>query len=780
MNSIYIKTREKRIATSKSLYGLFFEDINRAGDGGIYAELLRNRAFDDGVLPEGCVYDAKKKQITSPTGWTCSFDCYEAEGIAAWEAVGGAKMQLTDTETLHENRKRALQVNFCGGSIRNDGFQGVFVEKDKSYRFYMFAKAQETTAVTVQLASAGGEVYAQAEFMISGGYAKYECILTSDATDADARLVLSSASDAEVTLGFTSLFPVDTYMGRENGLRKSLVEKLLALKPAFLRFPGGCIVEGFTRETAFRFEDTIGPVWERKPHWLLWSYMTTNGLGYHEYLQFCEDAQMDAMYVFNCGMTCQGRQPDFFEPELVEQYYEDAVHAILYATAPADSEWGAKRAQNGHPEPFTVLKYLEIGNENWGPEYHTRYEYFYERLKKEFPQFIYISTDHTERAGKTTEVVDEHFYSDPIFFASNHKMYDALAKDGVDIYCGEYAATIGCKEGILYGALGEAAFLTGIERNQDKVFMTSYAPLFQNVAYKEWEPDMILFNNHEDFAIPSYYMLQMFASNRGDYVCEYEVETEHTKRREIGGFGIMPDDTMMYSGICVNDKLCDEICVVEGDITLASGEVYAVSGACWGTVGELSENTQCFKAQVQSESGRIHIRFWDVAMRGEDQNHYDWFVEAGKSRVEHYNCWSCERICNPVDCNVLSGKNNVEIHTKDDGFTILLNGEVLHQQTLAVVPHITAVCTVDEQTQECIIKIVNISEEETDVHVALDVEAAKEAEMTILTGDSYDAKNSFENKECVVPYTTKIATSSDYVVTMKPRSVNIIRQKICG
>jgi len=776
MYSIKINSKEKVTDVSEALYGLFFEDINRAGDGGIYAELLRNRAFDDGILPEGCVYDPEKKFITSPTGWSSSFDCYEKEGIAAWEAMGGAKMELTDKNTLNENRKRALKVNFNGGYIRNDGFRGIFVEQDKSYRYYMFVKADTKVKISVMLSSKEGEVYAEETLEVYGEYQKYECKLKSSATDFDARLVIGSETSDTVIIGFTSLFPMDTYMGRENGLRKSLVERMLALNPSFLRFPGGCIVEGFTKETAFRFKDTIGPVWERKPHWLLWAYMTTNGLGFHEYLQFCEDAGIDGMYVFNCGMTCQGRNPDYFDDELIEQYYEDTVQAILYATAPDDTEWGAKRAANGHPEPFKVIKYLEIGNENWGPEYNKRYKLFYDKLKKEFPEFIYISTDHTEKAGLKTEMVDEHFYSDPVFFVTNEKMYDGLDRNGIDIYCGEYAATIGCKEGNLYGALGEAAFLTGIERNQDKVRMTSYAPMFQNVAYKAWEPDMIIFNNHEDYVIPSYYMLEMFGNNRGDYVCKYDVSTIYDKRREVGGFGVVVEDGIRFSDIKVNDKICYHVQMLEGTIE-AEADSGIVAGNGIGIVGNVTENAQSFLAKVETAAGKFRIRFWDSGKRSDDQKHYDWICEEGKSKVLHYNGWSCEVICEDVICEIL-GSNEVKINVLNDSFEIFLNEKLLHSANLKEIPHITAVCTVDKQNAEVITKVVNFSENEILIQMCTDVEMKKEAEVITLTGDDYHAKNTFENKQAVCPYTTRVSASSDYMLQVKPRSINIIKHKM--
>lgn len=774
MYSINIKTNEKITEISESLYGLFFEDINRAGDGGLYAELLRNRAFDDGVIPQGCVYDSQNKLIISPTGWKSSFDCYEGEGIAAWTASGGAEMKLTDKNTLNKNRKRALEVNFNGGAIRNDGFMGVPVQNGNSYRFYMFAKAEKAAEVSVLLTSESGREYARHTFNICGGYTKYECELTSCGDDFNAGLTVTSSSSQTVTIGFTSLFPKDTYMGRENGLRRSLAERMISLKPSFLRFPGGCIVEGFTEETAFRFEDTIGPVWERKPHWLLWSYMTTNGLGFHEFLQFCEDAEIDAMYVFNCGMTCQCRNPEYFDQDLIEKYYNDTVHAILYATAPPDTEWGAKRAENGHTEPFTVLKYLEIGNENWGEEYIKRYEYFYSRLKKEFPNFTYISTVHTEHCGLKTEMVDEHFYSSPVFFAANSEMYDNLDRNSADIYCGEYAATIGCKEGILKGALGEAAFLTGIERNQDKVRMTSYAPLFQNVAYKAWEPDMIIFNNHEDYAIPGYYMLKMFAENRGDYVCKYRVTTQADSQTETGAFGIQLEKGISVSDIRLDSEPCGNIRVIEGTIDLTADNSFVGVGI--GLAGDIAKNSQSLSAVIKSENKKIHIRFWYNGLIGEDQKYYDWICENGKSRVVHYNGWSCETICNYTEC-VLEEENKIQIITDKDEFEIILNGAVLHRKTIAKIPHITAVCTVDKKSGEVITKLVNFSENEITVNIRTDGKMHNSAEITTLTGDSYYAKNTFDDKEAVYPHSETVAASSDYNITIKPRSINVIRQK---
>lgn len=717
MYEVNIKAREKSGEVSESLYGLFFEDINRGGDGGLYAELLRNRAFDDGVIPESCTYDGKRKIIVSPTGWESSFDCFEGEKIAAWEAAEGAEMWLTDEDTLNPSRKRALKVRLNGGTVRNVGFMGVPVESGKSYRFYMFAKAESAISVKIALTSTVGVEYASESFTVEGGYSRYGCMLESTVTDFNARLAVSSGSSEVLTVGFTSLFPTDTYMNRENGLRRLSVEKMLKLNPKFLRFPGGCIVEGFTKETAYRFKDGIGPVWERKPHWLLWSYNTTNGLGFHEYLQFCEDAGLDAMYVVNCGMTCQGRMPDYFDDALVEEMYEDAVQAILYATDPADSEWGAKRAANGHPEPFEALKYIEIGNENWGEEYYKRYKLFYERLKERFPQFAYIATDHTERAGLPADIVDEHFYSSPNFFASQNCLYDDLAADSPDIYIGEFAATMGCREGTLQGALAEAAFLTGVERNQHKVKMLSYAPLFRNVDYTAWEPDLINFDNHDCYVTPSYYVLEMFGGNRGTHVCKCDV-------------------------------------VTDGDLHGYVPETYS-----------------------STSNGEFNVRFRDNDETGEDQHHCDWTVEGGKSRVTLCDGWSTVTLCESA-CSVLT-ENRYLLSTNGDGFIAELNGEIVHRHMLKPIPHLTAAAAIDEKHSRLILKIVNITERDLKVHITADIPLGDIAELTLLTADGLRARNSLSDKYAAAPRTETIPFSSDFELTVRPRSVNVIRARIC-
>lgn len=325
--------------------------------------------------------------------------------------------------------------------------------------------------------------------------------------------------------------PDNTYMG--HGLRTDLVEKLKGMSPKFMRFPGGCIVEGTTPSTAMRFRDTVGPAWERPSKLFVWHYRSTLGLGFHEYLQLCEDLGMEPLYVCNCGMTCQGRKSVLLEGEALDEMVQDTLDAIEYAIGSKESKWGRLRASMGHPEPFKMT-YLEIGNENWGPDYEKRYNMIYKKVKELYPQIKTIANEHVEKNGCPAECVDEHFYNTTEFFAERVNYYDDYDRKGPKIFVGEVAVNEGNYMGQLYAALGEAAFLMGIEKNQDIVTLASYAPLFENVNYRAWYPNLIRFNNHQSLGIPTYYVWKMFGQNRGEYVVRSEDEGGRVYRPRTG------------------------------------------------------------------------------------------------------------------------------------------------------------------------------------------------------------------------------------------------------
>ena len=550
MSKLKIKTKERRFETARDLYGIFFEDINRAGDGGLYPEMLRNRSFEDSVLPEGYIQQEDGIHVKTVSGWLDEF-C-NGEGLCRWVKgnnipeteipawyTHNAKMELELTDTLNEHRDAALRMQFeKDGSLTNTGYCGISVKAGESYSLYLFAKAKEEIGLDVAI-EYQGKVLTGNSLVVSGQeYTRYDMKLTAAEDCHEAQLTISCKEGGEVLLGFISLMPDNTYMG--HGLRTDLVEKLKGMSPKFMRFPGGCIVEGTTPSTAMRFRDTVGPAWERPSKLFLWHYRSTLGLGFHEYLQLCEDLGMEPMYVCNCGMTCQGRKSVLLEGEALDEMVQDTLDAIEYAIGSKESKWGRLRASMGHPEPFKMT-YLEIGNENWGPDYEKRYNMIYKKVKELYPQIKTIANEHVEKNGCPAECVDEHFYNTTEFFAERVNYYDDYDRKGPKIFVGEVAVNEGNYMGQLYAALGEAAFLIGIEKNQDIVTLASYAPLFENVNYRAWYPNLIRFNNHQSLGIPTYYVWKMFGQNRGEYVVRSEDEGGQCSLEE---FGYMHDNKL--------------------------------------------------------------------------------------------------------------------------------------------------------------------------------------------------------------------------------------------
>ncbi len=407
-NILRIHTAEKKFPVSKNLYGIFFEDINRAGDGGLYPEMIRNRSFEDSIPPASSKLDEQRYALTSPQGWKDQFN--NGEGLTrwilsnhlqktempAWYAQEGT-IGLDRTDTLNRNREASLAVSGPAGEavLCNTGFAGMAFEAGRRYHCYLFLKADSPLQLTVALSDADGTLADDTLSIPAGGedYVRIDTSLTaarnSRAEVPDPakayhgpmsdvgiqnpaeqtgmlKLTLRAAQGpVSARIGFTSLTPEETYLG--HGLRKDIVEKLADLHPRFMRFPGGCIVEGFS------------PVWERPSHQLLWHYRTTNGLGFHEFLQLCEDLAMEPMYVFNCGMTCQGRKPVYFTGKEFDDILQDTMDALEYALGGPETKWGSLRARMGHPAPFRMT-YLEIGNENSGPEYLSRYRICYDTI----------------------------------------------------------------------------------------------------------------------------------------------------------------------------------------------------------------------------------------------------------------------------------------------------------------------------------------------------------------------------------------------------------------
>ncbi|MDP4183394.1 MAG: carbohydrate-binding protein, partial [Bacillota bacterium] len=344
---------------------------------------------------------------------------------------------------------------------------------------------------------------------LTTGWNKFTATMTANGSNGSGRFLLSTDKPGTIWFDVVSCFP-PTYKNRPNGLRNDLLTMVNDLKPRFNRFPGGCFVEGDKMVNAFRWKNTIGPIETRPGHSNLWGYRTSDGMGFHEFLQMCEDTNSAPLYVCSVGMAHSDNVP-------MEPFIQEVLDAIEYANGATTTTWGAKRAANGHPEPFN-LKYIEIGNEENFQQatYSARYQSFYNAIKAKYPNIICIADSNIP--GSTIDYIDEHYYDTAQFFMNNATKYDKYSRTGPKIYVGEYAVTKNCGQGNLMAGLGEAAFMTGLERNSDVVKMASYAPLYVNSNDRKWNPDAIVYNSYQVYGTPSYHVQKMFSQNLGSNI----------------------------------------------------------------------------------------------------------------------------------------------------------------------------------------------------------------------------------------------------------------------
>jgi alpha-N-arabinofuranosidase len=504
-----------------TMYGIFFEDINMAGDGGVYAELVKNRSFE----------------FSAPLmGWK----------EVKEQGVNGSILIL-NRGAENPNNPRFIQVNSksaAGYGLINEGFHGMGIKKDNRYNFSVLVKLPETAGVSLQieLVNKTGEIIGHTTVLPSSKeWKKYSASFIATETEPKASLKVLVKGKGSVDLDMISLFPQDTWRQRPGGLRADLVQKLADMKPGFLRFPGGCIVEGRELDTRYQWKRTIGDVANRKMIVNRWNtefahrpspdYFQSFGLGFFEYFQLAEDIGASPLPIINCGMACQFNSCELVPINQLGPYVQDALDLIEFANGSVNTPWGKKRAQLGHPKPFN-LKMMGVGNEQWGPQYIDRYKIFEKAIHAKYPQIKLVSSlgpnpdgevfdylNKTFREQKAN-ILDEHYYRAPEWFLQNAKRYDNYDRKGPKIFAGEYAAqsvAIASPENKnnWQCAMSEAAFMTGLERNADVVNMASYAPLFAHVEGWQWTPDLIWFDNLQSFGTPNYYVQQLYSLNKG-------------------------------------------------------------------------------------------------------------------------------------------------------------------------------------------------------------------------------------------------------------------------
>jgi alpha-L-arabinofuranosidase len=526
LQKIVVAADKPAFEIQPTMWGVFFEDINFAADGGIYAELIKNRSFEFDVPLMGWKeHKSDRFSIQSNAGKT---------------------MILNRGDGYPNPRFARVSVfNDSGYGLSNEGFRGMGVKAGAKYHFSVLAAQLDgNTKLNIELVDANGKAIGKASLSPSGKeWKKYEATITASATEAKATLNIWFEGKGILDMDMVSLFPEDTWKNRPGGLRKDLVQLLAGLKPGFLRFPGGCIVEGRDLSQRYQWKKTVGPIEEREALINRWNtefnhrptpdYFQTFGLGFYEYFLLSEDLGAEPLPILSCGLACQFNTAEVVPMDELEPYVQDALDLIEFANGPATSQWGRIRADMGHPEPFN-MKFIGVGNEQWGPQYIERYKVFEKAIKEKYPEIIIVSGtgpfpegelfDYAAKELKemNAELVDEHYYNTPEWFFNNATRYDSYDRNGPKIFAGEYAAQSVAiaspdNKNNWLCALSEAAFMTGLERNADIVHLASYAPLFAHADGWQWTPDLIWFNNLEAYATPNYYVQQLFSTNSGTH-----------------------------------------------------------------------------------------------------------------------------------------------------------------------------------------------------------------------------------------------------------------------
>ena len=516
---LVVNVKKTGAPIQSTMYGLFFEDINFGADGGLYAELIKNRSFE---FPQS---------------------------LMGWDIFGNVEVRSDGAP--FERNPHYVRLSHSGHAhkhtgLENEGFRGIGLKKDGTYRFSLWARTATNSApqkIRIELVDAANNPLERKELEITTDeWKQYEIILSSPLEEAKATLRIFLTSEGPLDMEHISLFPTDTWKGRKNGLRKDLAEALNELNPGLFRFPGGCIIEGTDLDTRYDWKKSVGPV-ENRPlnenrwhytftHRFFPDYFQTYGMGFYELFLLSEDMGAEPLPVVNVGLACQYQNDgEHCHVPIGElgNYIQDALDLIEFANGDISTQWGKVRAEMGHPEPFH-MKFIGIGNEQWGPEYPARLEKFIEAIRAKYPEIQIVGSSGPQAEGKDfaylwpemkrlkVDLVDEHYYRPPQWFLDNATRYDSYDRKGPKVFAGEYASHHKNRKNNFESALTEASFMTGLERNADVVHMATYAPLLAHVDAWQWRPDLIWFDNLRMVRTPNYYVQKLYGHYAGTNV----------------------------------------------------------------------------------------------------------------------------------------------------------------------------------------------------------------------------------------------------------------------
>ncbi|MCK9206066.1 MAG: DUF1080 domain-containing protein [Salinivirgaceae bacterium] len=759
---------------SPTLFGIFFEDINLSADGGLYPEMVRNRSFEDAETPQDWEFTSVDDKSSA--------------------SISNANLfSQPPVQPLNPFNRKALLINVAGSfKLKNSGYWGMNMVQGESYTLKFAARAIEgfSSPLLIRILDSKNNEISSGEIKgITDDWAYYTVNLKITTGDPKASLEISGDGHGKIFLDMVSLLPDKTW--KNHGMRTDLSEALNAMHPSFFRFPGGCWVEGDDMEHMNHWKNTIGNIDTRTPLWNFWGYNATHGLGFHEYLQLAEDLGAEPLYCINIGMSHR----EVVLLDQMGQWVQDALDAIEYANGPETSVWGSIRAKNGHPEPFN-LKYLEIGNENGGAPYNERWPLFVKAILAKYPYMKLIANEWAGGHPKepAPEIIDEHYYNNPDWFIGNSNKYDSYDRKGSKIFIGEYAVTSGTGNGNLRGAIGEAAWMTGMERNSDIVVMGAYAPLLCNANHKAWPVNLINFDSHRWFGLPSYYVQEMFANNQGTNVLPFAVENNPVLET-IGKTGCIGFGTWMNSAefkdvvvTAPNGKVLYKPDFLKFDTTLrqtGKGEWSAKDGVLKQSaiapevtvfMGDTTwtDYTITLKARMTSGENGFQIYFhnrkngernrWELGGWTNSVNH----LEMGMATVE-------------MKAGVNAGQwYDVKIEIRGNTVKAYLDGELVQEisdKTLAVKSLIMS-AAIDSTSGDIILKIVNASAKAIKTQIVLNeaVNLTGKASATVLTSASPLDENTLEEPKKVYPKTEEVKLSGTSCKRTFPgNSLTVIR-----
>lgn len=804
--TITIDARRKGPAINPRMYGIFLEEINHGVDGGLYAELIRNRGFEDSRPPEGFAY--RDGRWLDAKGYDAGFAQfgYTTESIPFWSLVeeGDVKgtMSLETTGGITEQSCHCLRLDVedaAGGrlGVANTGFFGIGLRQGQKYNLSLYVRGEGVFKgpLSVRLEDSDGKPLSDAAEIqgIDAVWKQFKATLTASATESKARLVILAGAEGTVWLDFVSLFPETTWKGRPNGLRPDIAQMIADLKPGFVRFPGGCVVEGGTVETAYNWKRTVGPVETRQECWGPWNYRFTHGMGLHEYFQFCEDLGAEPLWVGFCGQTCIFRQMENVPMEEMGWVRDNFLDVVEYANGPTDSKWGSLRAQAGRPRPFN-LKYVEIGNENAEKAYEERYRFIYDAMKAKYPDLVYLADlSYYRMPSELYQIADRHYYNNPAWFLNRFNEYDNRDRNQAPLYLGEVAVTSqdgGPIRGNLLAALAEGAFLMGCERNADAVQMVSYAPLLAHVDGRTWDwHGMIYHDGTRIFGTVSYYLWKLFGLNRPSYTVATDVKVEATKPAAIAGaIGVGTWNTSAeFKDIRVEK---DGKVLYASDFTQGAAD-WTQDGGRWSiqdgvyrqsahTVGlsyfgdeTWSDYTLTLKARkISGPEGFL------VVFGRKDQTKF-WWNLGGWGNTQH----AIELNQSPVGRTVRGRIEtdrwyDVKVELAGNRIRCCLDGALIHDATAPATEHFYATAGRDEATGDLVVKAINTAAEPVAARLTLQgLDSVKpKATVTVLTSEDLSDNNSLDEPHRVVPTENTIdAADDEFPYRFPARSLTVLR-----